>query len=328
MKEWLEDQKELLYGKLDRKPVFKNETTEREGEIFLAVIKSGNAGISVGDLEKRVGLDRKTVRAYLKKLVERKFVRRGEGGHGRFFATAGGLSDNSSKATLLGLLFARGALQERSLLVQSNMRDSGIIDFLSIPQFTPANEDRYGLLRCLFEFSSTIGAFVIYVLIQSMNPSSVKTETNKRHQYHASQVYIEKAISELIPYLMPAFGEYIEQYLSLEFNLKSDDEFMDFFLNWHILSSKYNSKVIRQLLDSFGRLYPHVLRNLNKIKEDIPKEIDSIGQHREYIRMKLKSQSNCVHEFVEGKKPDTNWVYLKHCRKCHYTNFRKRVYRK
>ncbi len=326
----LVQQNELPYDEQNGYSTFREQhTTERERKILLAVLEEGLAGISLAHLVLKLKIDRKIISRYLKKLVQEKLVKRGKGGHGKFFPTRQGLEDPSSSATLLGLLFARGPLQDRTILLQSDvLKKSGCIDFTAVPQFTTGNKDSYGLVRSLFEFSSTIGAFIIFVLIQSINARSIRKYRSRMTQSEVSQIWIKNAISQVIPYLFPVFIKYVEPALSNHFGLQSEQEMSDFLVEWHLPSSGYNDKVIRRLLRSLGQLYPRVWFGLDKIKRDIPEEIESMVFHAEYTRMKNEYQRNCSHEFVEVKEPHpSNW-FLKHCKKCHYTDPRSRVHRR
>ena len=64
---------------------------KREGRIFLSILESGSAGTSLTHLEHRLEIAEKSLPGCLKKLIQKKLVRRGKGGHGRFFATKQGL---------------------------------------------------------------------------------------------------------------------------------------------------------------------------------------------------------------------------------------------
>ncbi len=310
----LKSKKELLYGKLDRKPVFKSETTEKEGDIMLAIIDAGVSGISIGEIEKRVSLDRKTVRRYTTILLLKRYVKRvnrGKTSYGRFFATRAGLGALGSRAILLGNLFARRILQERLTLVQSeNLTRSGCVDFSSMPEFLEVNQNKYGMVRSLFEFSSAIGTFVVFLLIQSMNKRGSD-----------SRVLIERALAQLVPFLLPTFKSYVEKPLLNYFKFETEEELLDFLHRWRRtdLSSEFNFKIVRKLSGALGRLYPYLWYELDKANNNIPKEIESMFQHSEYVKMKKQFQSKCKHDFVQVKDNETYGTYT-HCKRCHYTD--------
>jgi hypothetical protein len=252
-----------MYGRLDRKRFFKSETSEKEGYV-LSTISSATSGISIGELTDKVGLDPKTVRRYTAILLQRGLIRRvsrGKTSYGKFFATKAGLRDVKSRAIILGNLFAQKILQERLMLVHSdNLTRSGCVDFSSIPQFLTADNNRSSLIRSLFEFSTAIGAFVVYILIQSMK---------KRTSF--SELLIESALLQIIPYLLPTFKSYVEEPLSNYFKFENQVEMLDFLFTWYKPSSNFNTKIIQKLSVSLGRLYPYLWYEIDKINGSFPR---------------------------------------------------------
>jgi hypothetical protein len=96
------------------------------------VSESGDSGISIGEIENKLGLDRKTVCRYTTILLEKRKIRR----------------DAGSRALVIGNLFARKILQERLTLLRSkNLISSGCVDFDVIPKFLKANQNKYGEIR-------------------------------------------------------------------------------------------------------------------------------------------------------------------------------------
>lgn len=83
-----------------------------------------------------------------------------------------------------------------------------------LPQFTEENSAE----KNLFEFSNRIGAFITRLLIETLSQGNYEpTITDLKEQKVMAQEYINKAISKLIPYLIPAFKELIEKVMVKEF---------------------------------------------------------------------------------------------------------------
>jgi hypothetical protein len=82
-----------------------------------------------------------------------------------------------------------------------------------LPQFTEESSTE----KNLFELSNRIGAFITRLLIEALSQGNYSpTITDLKEQNVVAQEYINKAISTLIPYLIPAFKELIEKVIMVK----------------------------------------------------------------------------------------------------------------
>ena len=74
---------------------------KREAKIVTAVLKSGEYGISHGQLSKTTNIERKNLRSYMKKLIGNGLVTRGPGLQGLYYPTTKALRPKNSGAYIL-----------------------------------------------------------------------------------------------------------------------------------------------------------------------------------------------------------------------------------
>ena len=78
------------------------------------------------------------------------------------------MSDTNAK--FFGRLFAERHLPKKYHLVKTKIkRKNRLVDFSFVPHLKAENKETFGLLQTMFELSSSIGAYVLYVLIQAMS---------------------------------------------------------------------------------------------------------------------------------------------------------------
>jgi hypothetical protein len=105
---------------------------------------------------------------------------------------------------------------------------------------------------------------VVFLLIQSLNRRG------------DPRLLIDRVLLEITPYLLPTFERYVEEPLLDCFNFKTEAEVLDFLVKWSDPSFKFNAQIRQRLSVSLGRLYLYLWNELNKVSNDIPKEIDYI----------------------------------------------------
>lgn len=131
-------------------------------------------GISHQKLAEKVKVDRKSLRKYTKWLTERGLIRR-EGKRGNYFPTS---------KPIRGINASADILCRRFLEMAFDWDDYWQVQTISIPQVLKEVTSQYirprpktvaddiNLERILFDFSNTIGGFITYILIQTMNISN------------------------------------------------------------------------------------------------------------------------------------------------------------
>jgi hypothetical protein len=322
------------YGEDNRKATFSADIIKRkEGEILKLIIWNSRFGISHQDLADRVGLDRKNLRPYIKRLKSRKMITRAPGKQGKYFPTTIVYQDALLTASLFGELAILRLLNVGNYVVPKE-NASTYSDYFSL-KFT---EDS-GLERALFEFSNKIGAFIIYVLIQAMNPRNgyiIKSEEKDLDRDALVQEWVKNAILSIIPLLLVKFKDTIfsdlDSVMPPDLDPKKiNDVIMDYLFEKPLFQLK--AKTIAELGQKFQALYPIVKYRLDQILEGLPTAIENYQVSTDYFRIRQKVVDTCEHKFQGAKERlvlldgSRYWVpnlnKIMHCSKCHYTKFPK-----
>lgn len=322
------------YGEDNRKATFPADRIKRkEGVILKLIIWNSRFGISHGDLADGVGLDRKNLRRYIKRLKSRKMITRAPGKQGKYFPTANVYQD----ALLTGSFFGEVAISkllgaESYTIPKDNY--SSYSDYFSL-NFT----DNSGLERALFEFSNKIGAFVTYVLIHAMNPRNkhlIKSDEKDLDQDALVQEWTKDTILSIIPFLLRDFKDAIFGELNSIVPSDLDPKkipgvYEDYFLEKPFFQLK--SETVAELGQKFEALYPLVNIQLDQLLNGLPEAIETYQIREDYFLIRQKAEDTCKHEFREAKErlvvlfgrrcwiPNLN--KMMHCPKCHNTKFPK-----
>jgi hypothetical protein len=322
------------YGEDNYRTTFSGERIRnKEGDILKLIILNSTFGISHQDLADRVKLDRKNLRPYIRRLIYRKLITRAPGKQGKYFPTTSIYQDALITANFFGEVSISRLLNAENNVVPEE-DDRSYSDFFS-PRFT---EDS-SLERTLFEFSSKIGAFIVYVLIQAMNSKNehiIKSEEKDLDRDALVQKWIENTISSMIPLLLSKFKYSI--FLELESIRPSDldhkkfhDIRADYF--WNKPKFQMKAKTIAELDHAFEALYPVIKYQLDTTLERLPLAIEKYQIRTDYFQIRRKVENSCKHEFKVAKERLVlldgvrywvpNYDEIMHCPKCHNTIFPK-----
>ena len=181
-----------------------------------------------------------------------------------------------------------------------------------LEKFTPIDY----LEQTLFDFSNSIGAFITYVLLQSMNPYNklLFTKYNTRNKQEKlvrewihnaiSAVFISRSLLELKRMLYRTLRDH--QYLSNSFKVD-----VNFTLTNPIIKNK---DIATKINKAYGRLYPQIYTNLENILTNLPKKIKS---ERSYDRGTIEKWNSCIHEYgpVSNNHPLFSYP-VRQCKKC------------
>ena len=295
-------------------------TADKENAILEVIMLYGmKGGISHNQLAHIANLDRKSLRKYTQHLMKDGKIRR-DGIHGRYFPTEEAYKDPLLNATLFGDDFRFRLLDKKQDLVLCNQI---ITDFelkkeidctsytdLYKPMFTPEDE----VERALFEFSNRIGAFITYALIQAMNPDNNKTSLSTRGQDEIVKKWAQNSISRILPFLVKNFNDFayraIDQYPhGYEEQVKFMEKSPRFILDKLIIS---------RLLTAFGKLYPRLSYEFDKMVMNLPKASENYKRYMEEMHEKWKRQQSCEHVYNGPPTMTLYGYYGKQCFKCHY----------
>ena len=290
--------------------------------IVKAVLQSKN-GINHGVLSKIVGIDRKNLRPYMKDLQAEKVILRGS--NRKYY-----IGENALE--LLGARLFVHNFVEKVLSPDGNLTLNRSNLFLSRERVDT------GLERTIFEFSNKIGAFITYVIIQSLSLSNEQNDRskleNESYDFYVSDRWIKKYIDIIIPLLPFIFKEELKEHLDLYSGGETLREYVGKLLDYSykLPILQLDKRLIDQINTSFSRLYPELHSSLEKIRKDLPNDIQELKDHSAYIQMRIASERRCKHCYKKnpprllednGIKTWTSYFGLKHCIKCHHTIFPK-----
>ena len=324
------------YGQHNKKATLQADRIRRnEGKILKLIVFNSNFGISHGDLAKQIGLDRKNLRPYIKRLIDRKLITRSAGKQGKYFPIA----DVYRDAVLTANFFSEISMSKLLLREENYVIPEGYGSTHS-NSFHPKFTEQSGLERAIFEFSNKIGAFITYILIQAMNLKNkhvINSREKDLDQDALVKEWIENAIVPIISFL-PYELKFSLLYHLFSFS-ESDrekpyDEIRDYIGGKHMF--QLNKKIIDEISRAFEGLYPQIKYQLDEILEKLPLAVDNYKVSLDHYHEKVKIQETCKHEYqivrdtlVElggsmYRIPVVNKIM--HCIKCHSTKFPKSKY--
>jgi hypothetical protein len=284
----------------------KEQTKTREYEIY-KIIRSyfdSEEGISQDEICTLMGIDKKNLKPYLKNLLDDGIIWKEAGKYGKYHVKGVGYEKGTDAGVVLGELLFRfldnKMLDEQHFIVPTN----GHKDF---SKYFKTNFYEESAEAQLFEFSNTIGSIITYILIQA----------------HAENFGINNWIDDKMRQIIPEEGytserglfisEWVERACltlmrtpSIEFDLPKD-----------INDQKY--------IGAFKRLYPRIFVELEKIRYELPKEVEKYQNHIEYWKMRNEylRKHICKHNFnpISGASLKSDRTDKKHCQKCHQNEF-------
>jgi hypothetical protein len=209
---------------------------EMKGAILRIVrIYAVRGGILPYQLSNIMQLDKSNLSPYIDELVEEKKIKRANQ-QAPFFPTDEFNIDPLLNAYLFAESFSKFLKNRRDIILTNETRtvfvkkdkpyfwtdqndkaakidtESYELDFRKYKEFyLPKFTDYTQTEKNLFEFSNRLGAFITMSLILAMNQDNYGYITNDfREQNIIAQEYINKAISTLVPYLLPTFKGLVE----------------------------------------------------------------------------------------------------------------------
>jgi hypothetical protein len=297
--------------------------------ILEVIIHSGNYGISKSQISLEARIDRKNLTKYLKELTDDNLLRKGPGKQGKYFAETGVFHIVNLNGKFFGELFAEKMLLKKYHLHRSSvteiLRKKGFVDFTHVPHLSPGlDSDTLQLLQTLFELSNTVGGFILFILIQAMNPSNKTLRVKGKSEDEIIESWTAEAISNIVPMLLPMFKTMIETHI-LKYLVTKDDPYgglIDY--SWKEPFYQLPGKVIEELKTVFKVLYPLLYEDLDNIYQNIPKHIEAEKLYWEYQHNAKKRQATCTHTIVKVHDYDLYGErmknrYVEHCQICHKT---------
>jgi DNA-binding MarR family transcriptional regulator len=293
----------------------------KEAKIMTAILRSGDDGISHGALATIIRIDRKNLRGYTKRLIDKGLVTRLPGRHGRYYPTTKARRTRILSTHILSEFFVSKILGFDTIQLPQDVMDIPLLD---------RNSEDYFLEHALLTFSNGLGGFLTYVLIQAMNPANKLTEGSKNsvEQDVMVQTWLEDLISMIVPSLIRGFKYWIGSGLYFlgddippnatpsELNKLYDKEaqlFLKFLYNRPYAT--IDQRLIFQLNVAFHKLFPKLHSKLEKIMHELPKLTEQKKDHLKYLGYKNTQRETCSHKY----EPVMYQNELFHCPKCHHT---------
>ena len=276
-------------------------TEEQTRELIIRfIVRSGHKGIAKKDLLRLLYCDQSTVYRITKKLEEEgvlRIVRKGQ--RTSYLAIQTNVEVNANMgASILG----RSAIPK----IFSGYR--------RIPN--DLTDDDH-LEKTLLDFSSSIGAFITYVYIQSMNPHnsllSVSGKENIEQQEILTTEWIHNGISSA--FLSRSLFEFKNMlFRSLSGRNYVSDSFeakINFTMKDPIIKDK---KLAHKIIKAFAKLYPDTYRTLENIVKDLPKKIET---EKAYESNVVEKWNTCIHEYgpVTYDNPFSPYP-IRQCKNC------------
>jgi DNA-binding MarR family transcriptional regulator len=279
-----------------------------------------NEGMFHSQLAEYIGIDRKTLRRYMKRLIEMHLVTREPGKHGKYFPTTKRHRGTSISADILAESFKERFLDP----LNEKFHDEFVLDSPHFKRLMPSSE--FELEDALFNFSNIVGGWITYILIQSMNPANKLTDHTKdtTEKNLIIQSWTEDAISLIQPYLLSFFNWYIYPFLKTLYervsnlnggfnNRKNINEVFYGFLDRQ--SFLLDNEIASELNDAFSNLYPNLSRELENTRAELPMLVEHEINEMNHYAEKITRQKLCKpHEYI--LEDDYNEYRIFKCKRC------------
>ncbi|MFY9967411.1 MAG: MarR family winged helix-turn-helix transcriptional regulator [Nitrososphaeraceae archaeon] len=297
----------------------------REMQIMRFVNANQSDGIHHLDLARKMKIDRKNLTPYMKRLMMKGLVIRGNGKQGKYYPTTKKNRDISVTADLLCKVAAGTILAYRDFPIDSPYFSSEIID----------DNDNYSLDNALFMFSNGIGAIITYLLIKSMDRSydipGRNTKNDEEKDINVSS-WFKDGMSTLGVFLLALFKEYIALPLTISSNnYVNENGTVDLhravidIMKHRFSHPSYvlDKKSITSLMNSFSRMYPTISTQMDRIQYRLPVAAFWETNHLQYERISYWHQKKCRHMYTlpSNKSLSAKYENLLHCSKCHKSKY-------
>jgi hypothetical protein len=231
---------------------------QNKEKIVSCLLEGYPKGKSTSELVKITGLHRDTIYTLCKDLTtNRGIVVKKEGKFGKYMLTAKALKDPG----LSGLLFSKYAY------------DKIMSRHVSVNENIPSNMSDEE--RMLFEFITKIGAFITYAMLEALQLDNHKLAIdifdNTSTKNNASTTLNDKQRNDV-------------RHAWVHGAIQPDRIFLELFDALKSLSgssSEMNNKSVSQrLTEAFCTLYPNIFNELEKLRKNMPGEIEGVLERR------------------------------------------------
>jgi predicted transcriptional regulator len=315
----------LEYEKMNPYSNPSKDLVRRTEQRIMNTILAYEDGISHQELADIIGIDRNNLRPYMKRLMQRGMVTRDKGKQGKYHAATKARRGIRMTADILANSFMSNILDNENFAI-----DIPFLDMLSVKLGTFS-----GLELELLRLSNMFGAFMIYTLIQSMNPENKITEGSRNivEKDLVVQAWIDDAIAILMRDILFRFKGHVFDYIepsevdipvnlsdSKIFNL-AGNQYTKFFHKRPFFT--LDKHIISQLINSFNNLYPNLGRELEKTMSELPKLVAQEIKRIKEVAKRVELQKKCLrHDYETIEEYSYNNDRFERCRKCQKTRKR------
>jgi predicted transcriptional regulator len=293
-----------------------------EQKIVMIIRENSKDGINHSQLADLVGINRKNLRPYTKRLIAKGIIKRGQGRHGKYYPADKEHRDNIMDADILGTGTVGFVLQKDDIPLDTH--------------FLKNVEMEDSLQYALFKFSNKVGAIITYLLIQAMNPANRVTDGTKSNKEKDLdiQYWLDSATSSLRLFSLPIFQDTLGsclhdfKYLIEDFTNK-DGSFNQNKAGLYMLRFKYNEpsyileeKMIHELMIELRKTYPSITAELERVRAMVPRAVANQLHDSQHKLFRSETQKKCAHRFepVQNKTIHIqSGITIRHCKKCHKT---------
>lgn len=286
----------------------------------------------------------------------------------RYVAINNQLENVTLGASLFGTEFVDSHQFGREGLISFLQENQTSQNQSEIRRINLASNCKSRLDSTILEFANQVGGFITYSFIQALNRENIinkllllkdnnnSNKSKKQQEQEQKQTTEQEDINNIIEdwnqirlsvgewlknsvcsnniliKMLLKFSQIIEPYgfvpdTATDTGLKKRKELGMYFLD---------KEHIDKLENSFSNVYPILYSQLEKLCEDLPKDIISekkyMASKREYTRNKLEKQKRCRHKFssfepIAERDDHKRQILQKHCIKCGYVPHDKNHYK-
>jgi hypothetical protein len=186
----------------------------------------------------------------------------------------------------------------------------------------------------IFEFVNKLGAYITYILIQALSAENKDLkDLSFLPRDKITQDWVSMYINPIIRNLLVALKDCVISELDALVGNENEPYRLLLEYEWNKPQFKLEKEVIDEISLAYSRLYPTMYNELERLRLNLPYQIQKYRNHMEYLDMQQKYQNGCKHCYVnnlprliesEGNRFWTNYgPLLYHCKKCHHTMHRK-----
>lgn len=306
-----------LQTKKEIRPRLRLEGTRARDLILLSIYREGRNGLTQKELAKNTGLNRDTNLDETKKLEKERLVKIERKGKPvtrrvRYFATSEMFDEFALYSHIVGTdIFSK--IDDHRILVRSMMgneeyfppqENSSYYDTSFIPKDANNIEETI-IAKALFDYSVRLGAVITYLLIQVINPSTIRELIYNKKANSTMMIkdyFVQSWINNII---WPT--RILESFRKLMVNVGYGIPSSEFERYPDRSSYELDEEAVKKVNAAFSKLYPSAYTELEKIRLELRNKLK--------IMKKEVEQTFCTHEYELTSKDRAKYFKCIRCDK-------------